>query len=75
MSAKLSDGRELSYDLNGGCRALRIAHVPASVAAAIKIGGVRFDLAVGGLRTIAIKADARSTGSTRKRLRPGKICT
>lgn len=73
VSAKLSDGRELAFDLGGGCRALRIASVPAGDAAKIKIAGVRYDLAPGPLRTVSIKANAQSTGS--KKLPPGKICT
>ena len=75
VSAKLSDGRELAFDLAGRCRALRIAKVPSKVAAKVKVAGVRYDLAVGRARTISIKAHARSAGHTKKKLRTGKVCT
>ncbi len=74
MSAKLSDGRELAFDIAGRCRALRIAKVPSKVAATVKVAGVRYDLALGRARTISIKAYARSAGRTKK-LRTGKVCT
>ena len=74
VSAKLSDGRELAFDIAGRCRALRIAKVPSKVAATVKVAGVRYDLALGRARTISIKAYARSSGRTRK-LRTGKVCT
>jgi hypothetical protein len=75
VSAKLSDGRELAFDLGGGCRAVRIASVPAGVAAAVKIAGVRYDLAMGRARRISIKSNARSAGHNKKKWRPGKVCT
>ena len=75
VSAKFSDGRELAFDLAGGCRALRIARVPAKVAATVKIAGVRYDLAMGRSRSISIKAHKRSAGRTKKKLRTGKVCT
>ena len=75
VSAKLSDGRELAFDLGGSCRALRIAEVPAGVAAAVKVVGVRYDLAMGRARTISIKANRQSAGRIGKKWRPGKICT
>ena len=75
VSAKLSDGRELAFDLAGGCRALRIARVPAKVAATVKIAGVRYDLAMGRSRSISIKAHKRSAGHSKKKWRPGKICS
>ena len=75
VSAKLSDGRELAYDLGGSCRALRIASVPAGVAAAVKIVGVRHDLVMGRARTISIKANARSSVRVGGKWQPGKVCT
>ena len=75
VSAKLSDGRDLSFDLKSGCRALRIPDVPTGVAAAIKIAGVRFDLAVGPMRAVAISATARSAGAKSKQRRLGKLCS
>jgi hypothetical protein len=75
LSVKLSDGRELAFDLGGACRALRVAHVPAGVGASVKIVGVRYDLAMGRSRVIAIKANARSTGHTSKKPRTGKVCS
>jgi hypothetical protein len=74
VGAKLSDGRELAFDLGGGCRALRIARVPAGVAATVKIAGVRYDLATGRAGTISIKAYAPSAGRAGKKFRPGKVC-
>jgi hypothetical protein len=71
-SAKLSDGRELAFSIGASCRALRIANVPAGVAATVKIAGVRYDLAMGRSRSISITANARSSG---KQLKPGKVCT
>jgi hypothetical protein len=76
VSAKLSDGRQLAFDLGGGCRALRIANVPVGDAAAVKIAGVRYDLVMGRARSVSIKANARSTGHSRKKKwRTGKVCT
>jgi hypothetical protein len=75
VSATLSDGRELAFDLAGGCRALRIANVPAAVAATVKIAGVRYDLETGRARAISIKANAGSAGHSSKKLRSGKVCT
>jgi hypothetical protein len=75
VSAKLSDGRELAFDLGGGCRALRIANVPAGVAAVVKIAGLRYDLAMGRPRTLSIKANARSIGRIGKKWPPGKVCS
>jgi hypothetical protein len=74
-SAKLSDGRELAFDLGGRCRALRIPNVPRRVGATIKVAGVRYDLAVGRARGVSLKATARSAGSKSKKLRLGKVCT
>ena len=74
VSAKLSDGRALAFDLGPSCRALRIANVPSTVAAAVKIAGVRFDLTAGRVRAISIKANRRTAGLPAKKLRLGKIC-
>ena len=75
VSAKLSDGRELAFDLGGSCRALRIAKVPAGVGAAVKVVGVRYDLVMGRTRTISIKGNRQSVGRIPKKWRPGKTCT
>jgi hypothetical protein len=75
VSAKLSDGRELAFDLRGGCRALRIAGVPSGDAAVIRITGVRYDLVSGRESQISIKAGAASAGSKSRKLRLGKVCT
>lgn len=74
-SAQLSDGRKLAFDLGGRCRALRIPRVPSGVSAAIKVAGVRYDLAVGRTRGVALKAKVRLAGSKSKKLRLGKVCT
>jgi hypothetical protein len=75
VAATLSDGRALAFDLGGRCRAVSIANVPAGVAAAVKVAGVRFDLAMGRSRSISIKANAASAGRVGKKFRPGKVCT
>ena len=75
VSAKLSDGRELAFDLGGRCRAVRITNISTGVAAAVKIVGVRYDLAMGRARTISISANRQSAGRIGKKWRPGKICT
>jgi hypothetical protein len=74
VSAKLSDGRRLAFDLGGRCRALRIRNVPNGVAAEIKVAGVRFDLATGHARAVTLKSKVRRAGSRSKKLRLGKIC-
>lgn len=75
VSAKLSDGRELAFDLRARCRALRIPSVGAGVAATIKVAGLRYDLAMGRARAVSLKAGARSAGSRSKKLRLGKVCS
>ena len=62
VSASLSDGRELAFDLAPTCRAVRIANVPTGVAATVKVGGVRYDLRSGAQRSISIKSDAVAAG-------------
>lgn len=74
-SAKLSDGRELAFELGGRCRALRIPNVPSGVSAKIKVAGIRYDLAMGRGRAVSLRADVQSAGSKSKKLRPGKVCT
>ena len=51
VSAKLSDGRELAFDL-GEKPALRIAGVPTGDAAVIRVVGVRYHLASGRERQV-----------------------
>jgi hypothetical protein len=75
VSAKLSDGRELSYYLGARCHALKIANVPAGVGAAVKIAGVRYDLKLGRANTISINANAPSAGKKSKKLKKGKVCS
>jgi hypothetical protein len=74
-SAQLSDGRRQAFDLRGKCRTLRIAKVPASVSAVVRIAGVRYDFAVGRMRRVTIKSRAASVGTKSKKLRVGKVCT
>ena len=75
VSAKLSDGRELSYYLGARCHALKITNVPAAVGAAVKIAGVRYDLKLGRANTISINANALSAGKKSKKLKKGKVCS
>lgn len=74
VSARLSDGRQLAFDLAGRCRALRIPRVPSGVAAAIKVAGVRFDLAMGRAHAVSLKAKVHAAGSKSKKLRLRKVC-
>jgi hypothetical protein len=62
VSASLSDGRELGFDLAAKCRAVRIAGVPADVAAVVRIGGVRYDLQTGAPRSIKVPANVTTVG-------------
>ena len=75
VSAKLSDGRELSYYLGASCHALKITNVPAGVGAAVKIAGVRYDLKLGRANTISITATANSAGKKSKKLKKGRVCS
>jgi hypothetical protein len=74
-SAKLSDGRELAFDLGGRCRALRIPKVPSGVSGSFKVAGVRYDLVLGRARGVSLKAAVRLAGSKSKKLRLGKVCS
>ena len=62
VSAVMSDGRELAFDLASKCRAVRIANVPAGVAATVRVGGIRYDLRSGAQRSISIASDATTAG-------------
>jgi hypothetical protein len=76
VSAELSDGRKLSYDLKAKCGGVRIAKVPLGVSAKVTVRGVRYDLAVGKQRSITIaktKKTAGPKGSVPKR-QAGKVC-
>jgi len=75
VSAKLTDGRELSYYLGASCHALKIAKVPAGVGGAVKIAGVRFDLKLGRANTITIRPKAKTAGKKSKKLKKGKVCS
>jgi hypothetical protein len=66
VSASLSDGRELGFDLEPGCRKLLIAGVPAGVAAKVMIAGMRYGMATGAKRSISIKSNAASAGPKSK---------
>ena len=75
VSATLTDGRDLAFYLGASCHALKIASVPATVGAAIKIAGVRYDLKLGRANTISIKPSAKSAGRKSKRLKGGRVCS
>jgi len=62
VSATLSDGRELAFDLATKCQAVRIANVPTSVSATVKVAGVRYDLQSGAKRSISVAGDALTAG-------------
>ena len=65
VSATLSDGRELAFDLATKCQAVRIANVPTGVSATVKVAGVRYDLQSGAKRAISVaerRPDGRSAG-------------
>jgi hypothetical protein len=75
VSAKLTDGRQLSYYLGARCHALKISKVPAGVGAAVKIAGVRYDLKLGKANTISIKPNAKTAGKKSKKLKKGRVCS
>ena len=62
VSASLSDGRELGFDLAGKCRAVKIANVPNDVSAVVMIGGVRYDLVSGAKRSVKVPANVTTVG-------------
>jgi hypothetical protein len=62
VSASLSDGRELGFDLAAKCRAVRIAGVPADIAAVVRIGGVRYDLQTGATRSVTVRSNVTAVG-------------
>jgi hypothetical protein len=78
VSAKLSDGRELAFDLGTKCQAVRIANVPTGVSATVKVGGVRYDLRSGAQRSISIQSNAAAAGPRgklpRRLWRPRTTC-
>ena len=78
VSATLSDGRKLAYDLKANCQAVRITGVSAFVSATVKIAGMRFDEVLGSSRSVSIKAGANSVvpkGKLPKTLKsPKRIC-
>ena len=78
VSAALSDGRKLAYDLKANCQAVRITGVSAFVSATVKIAGMRFDEVMGSSRSVSIKAGANSVvpkGKLPKTLKsPKRIC-
>jgi hypothetical protein len=71
-TAVLGDGRRLSFDLAGKCRAVRIAKVPAGVGAVIKVAGVRYDVKAGAYRSIKLAGGRNAAGPARRL--PKKIC-
>ena len=79
VSAALSDGRVLAYDLDPSCQAVVIDDVPAGIAATVRVGGVRYDLAMGELRSVSLRRNAVSAGPRgklpRRLWRPRKVCT
>jgi hypothetical protein len=75
VSARLTDGRQLSYYLGARCHALKIVKVPAAVGGTIKIAGVRYDLKLGKANTIGIKPDVKTSGKKSKKLKKGKVCS
>lgn len=80
VSAKLTDGRELSFDLGSSCRAVAIKGVPVDVGVTVRVAGVRYDLATGAGRSISLAAHAASAGPKGKKTprrfwRSRKICS
>ena len=63
VSAVMSDGRELAFDLASKCQAVRIANVPADVAATVRVGGgAATTCDPGAQRSISIASDATTAG-------------
>jgi hypothetical protein len=79
VSASLSDGAKLAYDLKPGCQAVLIEGVPTGVSAKVKIAGMRFDEAMGKSRSVSIKVGVTSVipkGKLPRTLKsPRKICS
>lgn len=79
VTASLTDGRELTYDLAASCQAVVIGQVPAGVGAVVKVAGVRYDLAVGARRAITLNPgvpEAGPKGTTpRRQWKPRKVCS
>lgn len=78
VSAVLSDGRQIGYDLAPDCQAVLVDNVPREVSAVVKVAGVRFDMAIGPRRSISVKSGVVSTGPRgtlpRRLWRPRKVC-
>jgi hypothetical protein len=79
VSAVMSDGRELAFDLASKCRAVRIANVPTDVAATVKVRGVRYDLQSGARSSISIPSNVAAAGPRgklpRRLWRPRRACS
>jgi hypothetical protein len=79
VSASLSDGRRLGFDLDATCKAVLVDEVPRGVSAVVKVAGVRYDMETGAVRSISVKSGAVSTGPRgklpRRLWRPRKVCT
>ncbi len=62
-TAVLADGRRLSFDLAGKCRAVRIPKVPAGVGAVVKVAGVRYDVKAGRYRSVKLAGGTQHGGA------------
>ena len=65
VSAKLTDGHELGYDLAASCRTLAIP-APVDIGATVRVAGVRYDMATGAGRRISLAGNALTAGPRRK---------
>jgi hypothetical protein len=76
VSAVLSDGRSLAFEVKAKCAGIRIPAVPKGVSAKLTVIGVRYDLAVGKRRTLTIRAKKQAAGPKATGRAPrGAICT
>jgi hypothetical protein len=66
VTAVLSDGRRLGYDLSSKCRAVRIPRVPKGVRAVVKVAGVRYDLQPGRYRQVTLEKGRSTAGPFRR---------
>lgn len=73
VTAVLTDGRSLGFDLRSNCRAVTIPAVATTVGATVKVAGLRYDMRNGKYRSGRLAAGKRASGP--KRPLPRRICS
>ncbi len=76
VSAELSDGRMLSYEIRAKCGGIRVPKVPVGVKAKVTVTGIRYDLVVGQKRSLTISAKKKTAGpkGSVPKKQAGKVC-